>query len=180
MLKRLVTSREAILLAAIVVLLGLIATRFPGLRRAREPGQRVQRHLAADPAGARPDGGDPDQVHRSVGGGEPRAHRHGRVDAERRRARRAGAGDPGGRRRARHDHGHVQRSAGVEGEHPADRRDARHDDDLSRHHLPDLGRQMGERARDVAGLQGVSARRVSRPAGAELDRHPRGDRGSSC
>ncbi len=30
MLKRLVTSREAILLAAIVVLLGLIATRFPG------------------------------------------------------------------------------------------------------------------------------------------------------
>ena len=59
--------------AAIVALLALIAARFPGFVAPGEPRRRLQRHLAADHAGARPDGGDPDPLHRPVGRRQPGA-----------------------------------------------------------------------------------------------------------
>ena len=148
----------------------------PRLRRAREPRQRVQRHLDPDHAGAGPDGGDPDQVHRPLGRRQPGADRHGRRHAERGLSRRADPGADaargGGRRRPRR----LQRPPGLEARHPADRRHPRHAHHLPRHHLPDLRRRVDQRPRDEPRLQGRAPHRAARPAGPELDRR----RGRSC
>ena len=49
-------SREALLALAILALIALIAMRFPGFVAPANLASVLQRHLAADHSGARPDG----------------------------------------------------------------------------------------------------------------------------
>ncbi len=76
---RLLKSREALLALAILALIALIAHALPGLRRARATSPRSSTTpsiLIILALGQMI--GDPDQVHRPVGGRQPRADRHDR------------------------------------------------------------------------------------------------------
>ena len=143
MLNRIVTSREALLMAAIIVLLGLVATRFPSfvapsnllaVFNDTSPlillaiGQMIVILTKCIDLSVAANLALTGMVVAMINVVAPRYPCAGHT----------GGGDLHG-----HTHGYVQWFSGMETRHTSYRCDAWDHDDFSRHYLPDLGWKVG-------------------------------------